>query len=84
MNNLVKVKETGIRLKEITKSKCFSVKDITEYLNLDCTQSVYRWYNGYALPTVDHLYMLSQLFDVPMESMIVVDREKAEYNAKKI
>ncbi|MCX4379488.1 MAG: helix-turn-helix transcriptional regulator [Lachnospiraceae bacterium] len=40
-------------------------------MNLSCPQSVYRWMRGYALPTVDNLYMLSRLFDVHMEDLLV-------------
>ena len=33
--------------------------------------SVNRWINGKVLPSVDHLLMLSELFDVHMEELLV-------------
>lgn len=48
-----------------------SIKDIQEYLHLSCPQPVYRWIKGKILPSVDHLLMLSELFGVHMEKLLV-------------
>ena len=48
-----------------------SVKDIQNTLHLSCPQPIYRWINGKVLPSVDHLLMLSELFDVHMEELLV-------------
>lgn len=63
---------TGQRIRSVIFGSGYSVREIQEILNLACPQSVYRWMHGYALPTVDNLYMLSKLFDVPMEDLLVV------------
>ena len=41
---------------------------------MSCVQSVYRWMNGCSLPTIDHLYALSELFRIPIDQMLVGNR----------
>ena len=62
---------TGQRLKKLIFEKGFTVKDIQNHLQLSCPQPVYRWMRGEILPSVDHLYVLSKLFGVHMEDMLV-------------
>lgn len=71
---------TGQKIHSVISENRYSVREIQEILNLACPQSVYRWMHGYALPTVDNLYMLSRLFDVHMEDLLVgkVQADKTE------
>jgi transcriptional regulator with XRE-family HTH domain len=50
-------------------------KDIKEYLNLTSVQSVYNWCNGLNMPTIDNLYALSQLLQVPIDEIICGNRK---------
>lgn len=63
--------QTGIKLKKYIDNSGTSVKDIQEYLHLSCPQPIYRWMNGKILPSVDHLLMLSELFGIHMEELLV-------------
>ena len=63
--------ETGLKLKRYMDQTGMSVKDIQNILHLSCPQPIYRWINGKVLPSVDHLLMLSELFDVHMEELLV-------------
>lgn len=51
-----------------------AVKDVQHYLGLGSVQSVYHWLNGVSLPSVDHLYALSQLLQVPVDEMLCGNR----------
>ncbi|MBD5482901.1 MAG: helix-turn-helix transcriptional regulator [Lachnospiraceae bacterium] len=70
----INMKATGIRLGQIMKWKKISPKAVQDYLGLSCVQSVYRWLNGCSIPSVDHLYALSELFQIPMDHLIVGNR----------
>ena len=76
--------ETAKRLKKLMDDNGYSVKDIKEYLNLTCVQSVYHWLEGKSMPSVDNLYALSVLFNVALDDMIcgnrpvVIDDPKAK------
>ena len=63
--------QTGLKLKMYIDNSSMSVKDIQEYLHLSCPQPIYRWINGKILPSVDHLFMLSELFGTHMEELLV-------------
>ena len=44
-------------------------------LGLATPQSIYHWFDGRSLPTVDNLYALSDLFCVTVDSLIIGNRE---------
>ena len=69
--------ETGLKLKRYMDQAGMSVKDIQNTLQLSCPQPIYRWINGKVLPSVDHLLMLSELFDVHMEELLVKKQTKS-------
>ena len=67
---LINKRETGIQLRRIMDRLGLSARDVQEYLGLGCVQSVYRWLDGHSMPTVDNLYALSDLFQVPVDDML--------------
>lgn len=65
---------TGARLRELMEQHNLNAKDIQSYLSLGCVQTVYRWFEGVNVPTLDNLYALSGLFGVSMDDMVVGTR----------
>ena len=63
--------QTGIKLKHMLESAGYTPRIIQDYLHLSCVQPIYRWYKGKILPSVDHLFMLSELLNVHMEDLLV-------------
>ena len=70
---LINKRETGINLRRIMDAKGITVKDVQQYLELGSVQSIYHWLNGNSLPTIDNLYALSELFQMPVDEMIWTD-----------
>lgn len=68
-------KRTGIRLRRIMDERGLSVKDVQQYLELGSVQSVYHWLNGLSMPTIDNLYALSELFQMPIDDLVCVNRD---------
>lgn len=62
---------TGQRITELRISQGLSVKDLQRYFGFEAPQAIYKWQKGTALPTVDNLLALSDLLEVPMESILV-------------
>ncbi len=48
-----------------------SVKEMQGFFGFEEPQAIYQWQWGKSLPSVDNLYALSTLFEVPMDSIIV-------------
>ena len=72
--------KTGIKLKKMLKAAGYDVRDIQEYLHLSCPQSIYRWFKGKILPSVEHLCALSKLLNVHMEDLLVLQGQSIEDN----
>ena len=68
------IKQTGIQLRRLMDRRGLSVKDIQQYLGLGSVQSVYHWLNGLSMPTIDNLYALSELLQVPVDAMLCGNR----------
>lgn len=68
-------KETGVNLRRIMDMRGVKPKDIQEYLVFGCVQSVYRWLDGVSMPTVDNLYAISKMLQVPMERLERIEKE---------
>ena len=64
--------KTGAKIKAMLRAAGYEVKDIQKYLHLSCPQSIYRWFKGNILPSVEHLCALSKLLDVHMEDLLIV------------
>lgn len=67
---IIDKKETGINLRRIMDMRGITAKDVQQYLGLGCVQSVYRWLDGINMPTIDNLYALSELFQVPIDDIV--------------
>ena len=72
---ILDMKETGQKIKRIMLMKGLTVKDIQEFLGLGTPQSIYHWFDGRNLPTLDNLYALSELFHMPVDMLLVGNRK---------
>lgn len=77
---IIDKKETGINIRKIMDCQGLTAKDVQQYLELGCVQSVYRWFDGVSMPTVDNLYALSELFKMPMDCIVCGSRQSAYFN----
>ena len=48
-----------------------TVKELQEVFGFATPQAIYKWQQGKSLPSVDNLYALGALFEVPMEDILV-------------
>lgn len=71
---VINKRETGINLRRIMDMRGVSAKDVQQYLELGCVQSVYRWLDGINMPTIDNLYALSELLQVPIDALVCGNR----------
>lgn len=69
--------KTGQKINEVIKDSGYTVRELQEILHLEYPQSIYRWYKGMILPSVDHLFILSKVLNMHMEDLLV-EREIKE------
>lgn len=72
---IIDKQRTGERIRMLMKQQNITVKQIQEYLNLSCVQGIYHWLDGTSMPTVDNLYALSELFEVPLDYIVCGNRK---------
>lgn len=67
----IDMEQTGKILQQRINEKGYSVGEIQKMLMLAYPQPVYRWLKGQILPSVDHLYKLSQILECHMEELLI-------------
>ena len=68
---VINIEATGIRINELRKSRNITVREMTEYLGFNNPTSIYRWFRGETLPTLDNMYALSLLLGVAINDLII-------------
>lgn len=64
---------TGENIRTIRMQRGLSVKDLQDIFGFATPQAIYKWQQGAALPTVDNLVVLSNVFGVPIEKILVIE-----------
>ena len=67
----IDVDATAKRLDELRIERNLSIKDIQHHFNFYTPQAVYKWMNGQALPTIDNLVILADLYKCKIDDMLV-------------
>lgn len=68
---IIDIPATGRNIKQLREARGLSVEDVQNWFGFAAPQAVYKWQKGKTLPTVDNLYALGALFEVPMEEILI-------------
>ena len=70
---------TGSNIQRLRKERGLTVLDLQRYFGFEEPRAIYKWQKGETLPTVDNLYALGILLEVPMDGILVpVKRQSAK------
>ena len=72
--------KTGDRIRFFMELRGLTVKDVCKALSLGCVQAVYKWMDGVNLPSLDNIYCLSILFQVPIDARVVEKPHQREWS----
>jgi predicted transcriptional regulators len=50
-----------------------SVRELQDIFGFATPQAIYKWQHGSAMPTIDNLIVLSAVFQVSMDEIIIVE-----------
>ena len=67
---------TGENITRLRKDRGLTVRDLQDWFGFEEPQAIYKWQKGKSLPTVDNLYALGALLNVPMEEILVPCKPK--------
>ena len=69
---VVDIVKTGINIKYLREQAGMSVKDLQNIMGFTTPQAIYKWQWGQALPELQNLLLMSALFEVKVEDIIVL------------
>lgn len=72
--------KTGQKISFLRIKAGLSVKDLQRVFGFATPQAIYKWQRGDCLPTLDNLVVLSSIFGVFIDDIIVV--ENTDFDAK--
>ena len=63
--------KTGKNIARLRKINNLTIKDIQDAMGFNTPQAIYKWMRGEAIPTVDNLVILSELFTATIDEILV-------------
>ena len=78
---VIDIEATGNQIKFLRKKCGFSVRDIQSVFGFEYPQAVYAWEQGKNIPSIDNLLVLSILFNVPVEQLVISKTVEVEINS---
>lgn len=65
--------ETGRNIMELRERAGLTVKDLQDLFGFATPQAIYKWQHGTAMPTIDNLVMLSAIFHVHIDDILIIN-----------
>lgn len=72
------LKATGTKIKTIMRDKGFSARKLQLIMDFPYVQTIYNWFAGKNMPTIDNLVVLAQVLGVTMDELIITQHVKTE------
>ncbi len=70
---VIDMMETGRRITELRVASGLSVSELQMIFGFGTPQAIYKWQHGTAMPTLDNLVVLSEVFGVPIDDILVLE-----------
>lgn len=80
---VIDLENTGLQIKKLRKISGFSVRDLQTIFGFEYPQAVYAWEQGKNIPSIDNLLVLSKLFGVPVEEIVMTKTVAIELTPNK-
>jgi transcriptional regulator with XRE-family HTH domain len=67
---VIDLRSTGARINELRRERGITVDELRIYLGMNNPNSIYKWFRGEVLPTLENMYALSVILEVPIDEII--------------
>lgn len=64
--------KTGQNILTLRKQRQLSVKELQIIFGFETPQAIYKWQQGTALPSIDNLVILSVIFKVKIDDILIL------------
>ena len=65
---------TGKNIEMLRKKAGLTVKELQKFFGFSTPQAIYKWQQGAALPSIDNLVVLSAIFKVSIDDILVLEQ----------
>ena len=62
---------TGAKIKTIMKDKGITARELQIIMDFPYVQTIYNWFAGKNMPTIDNLVVLAKILAIPMDDLVV-------------
>ena len=62
---------TGTKIKTVMKDKGITARELQIIMDFPYVQTIYNWFAGKNMPTIDNLVVLAKILAVPMDDLVV-------------
>lgn len=66
---------TGANIAQLRKERGLTVRNLQDFFGFEEPRAIYKWQCGQCLPSVDNLYALGALLEVPLDEILVPVRQ---------
>ena len=70
----INIEATCKRMDELRQERNLSMKDIQNHFGFTTPNAVYKWMRGEALPCIDNLVILADLYNCKVDDMLVCEQ----------
>ena len=67
---VIDLHSTGARINELRRERGITVDELRVYLGMNNPNSIYKWFRGEVLPTLENMFALSVILEVPIDDII--------------
>ena len=67
---VIDLHSTGARINELRRERGITVDELRVYLGMNNPNSIYKWFRGEVLPTLENMYALSVILEAPIDEII--------------
>ncbi len=75
---------TGRNITKLRAKAGISVRDLQTVMGFTNPQAIYKWQNGYCLPSIDNLVILAAVLGTTVDDILVYEEESSEDIANQI
>ena len=71
LNPVLDLAATGAKIKTVMKDKGITARELQIIMDFPYVQTIYNWFAGKNMPTIDNLVVLAKILAVPMDDLVV-------------
>lgn len=71
---VIDTQATGKNIRDMIKSRGFKIADVQSRCGFNTPQAIFKWMRGDAVPTIDNMVIIADMFGVTIDQIIVVKK----------